>query len=195
MNRRSVLSAVLLSAVVVASCGSDDAGHSASASTIAISPDASFNSADVMFAQGMIPHHEQAIEMADIALDPTVGAGATVTDLASRIKAGQDPEIEQMTTWLGDWGQPLAMDMSDGHTMAGMEGMLTADELDALADLRGTEFDRAWMEGMIRHHEGAIVMADEVTANGKDAGVRALAAQIVTAQRAEIDEMRALLGS
>jgi uncharacterized protein (DUF305 family) len=79
--------------------------------------------------------------------------------------------------------------------MAGMEGMLTADELDALADLRGTEFDRAWMEGMIRHHEGAIVMADEVTANGKDAGVRALAAQIITAQRAEIDEMRALLGS
>jgi uncharacterized protein (DUF305 family) len=191
--RRSIVLAAVLAVVALPACGTDSAGDSASA--VSISPDATFNTADVMFAQGMIPHHEQAIEMADIALDPTVGAGADVIDLATRIKAAQDPEVAQMTTWLTEWGQPLAMDMSDGHTLAGMEGMLTADEMDALAELRGADFDRAWMEGMIRHHEGAIVMADEVTAKGKDPGVRALAAAIITAQRAEIDEMRALLGS
>ena len=64
-------------------------------------PEAAFNAADVMFAQGMIPHHQQAIEMADMALDPSVGAGPEVVDLAARIKAGQDPEIDQMTALLG----------------------------------------------------------------------------------------------
>ncbi len=193
MNVRSIVVSALAGIVLLSACGSDDAGHSES--TVSISPDAPFNSADVMFAQGMIPHHEQAIEMADIALDPTVGAGAEVLDLATRIKGAQDPEVVQMTNWLTAWGQPLAMDMSDGHTMAGMEGMLTADELDALGELRGAEFDTAWMDGMIRHHEGAIVMADDVIANGKDADVKTLAEAIITAQRAEIDEMRALLGS
>jgi hypothetical protein len=65
-----------------------------------------FNDADVTFAQGMIPHHQQAIEMADIALDPATGASAQVRDLATRIKAGQDPEIQLMTGWLAAWGQP-----------------------------------------------------------------------------------------
>lgn len=201
MARRSqFVASVFVGALVLggvtslSACGSDD-GHSSASSAISVSPDAAFNAADVMFAQGMIPHHEQAIEMADIALDPTVGAGPEVLDLATRIKAAQDPEVDQMTTWLTDWGQPLTMDMSDGHTMAGMEGMLTADELDALGELRGAEFDRAWMEGMIRHHEGAIVMADEVIANGKHPDVQTLAGAIITAQRAEIDEMRALIGS
>lgn len=195
MARRSLIASALAGAfagaLVLGACGSDDGSGSATT----VSPDAPFNSADVMFAQGMIPHHEQAIEMADIALDPTVGAGPEVLDLATRIKAAQDPEVAQMTAWLLDWGQPIAMDMSDGHTMAGMEGMLTADEMDALGELRGAEFDTAWLEGMIRHHEGAIVMADEVIANGKSPDVQALAAAIISAQRAEIDEMRALQGS
>ena len=193
MDVRSIIVSAIAGIAVLSACGSDDAGPSES--TVSISPDAAFNSADVMFAQGMIPHHEQAIEMADIALDPTVGAGAEVLDLATRIKAAQDPEVVQMTNWLTEWGQPLAMDVSDGHTMAGMEGMLTADELDTLGELRGTAFDSAWMEGMIRHHEGAVVMADEVIVNGKSPDVKALAGEIITAQRAEIDEMRALLGS
>jgi len=148
-----------------------------------------------MFAQGMIPHHQQAIEMADMALDPAVGAGPEVLDLATRIKAGQDPEIAQMTTWLADWDQPKAMDLSDGHEMDGMDGMLSADEMKDLAALRGAEFDTAWMEGMIRHHEGAITMAEDVAAKGKQPEVKTLAEQIVAAQRAEIDEMRALLDS
>jgi uncharacterized protein (DUF305 family) len=190
---RTIVVSVVTGVVLLAACGSDHGGHSAA--SVEVSPDAAFNAADVMFAQGMIPHHQQAIEMADMALDPAVGAGPEVLDLATRIKAGQDPEIAQMTTWLKDWDQPMAMDMSDGHGMDGMDGMLSADEMKELAALRGAEFDTAWMEGMIRHHEGAITMAKEVAAKGELPKVKTLAEQIVAAQRAEIDEMRALLDS
>jgi uncharacterized protein (DUF305 family) len=190
---RTIVVSVVSGVVLLAACGSDHGGHSAA--SVEVSPDAAFNAADVMFAQGMIPHHQQAIEMADMALDPAVGAGPAVLDLATRIKAGQDPEIAQMTTWLADWDQPTAMDLSDGHTMDGMDGMLSADEMKDLAALSGAEFDTAWMEGMIRHHEGAITMAEDVAAKGKQPEVKTLAEQIVAAQRAEIDEMRALLDS
>jgi uncharacterized protein (DUF305 family) len=190
---RTIVVSVVTGVVLLAACGSDHGGHSAA--SVEVSPDAAFNAADVMFAQGMIPHHQQAIEMADMALDPAVGAGPEVLDLATRIKAGQDPEIAQMTTWLKDWDQPMAMDMSDGHGMDGMDGMLSADEMKELAALRGAEFHTAWMEGMIRHHEGAITMAEDVAAKGKQPKVKTLAEQIVAAQRAEIDEMRALLDS
>ena len=193
MRLRTIVVSVVSGVVLLAACGSDHGGHSAA--SVEVSPDAAFNAADVMFAQGMIPHHQQAIEMADMALDPAVGAGPEVLDLATRIKAGQDPEIAQMTTWLADWDQPKAMDLSDGHTMDGMDGMLSADEMKELAALRGAEFDTAWMEGMIRHHEGAITMAEDVAAKGKQPEVKTLAEQIVAAQRAEIDEMRALLDS
>ena len=193
MRVRTIVVSVMSGVVLLAACGSDHGGHSAA--SVEVSPDAAFNTADVMFAQGMIPHHQQAIEMADMALDPAVGAGPAVLDLATRIKAGQDPEIAQMTTWLADWDQPTAMDLSDGHTMDGMDGMLSADEMEDLAALRGAEFDTAWMEGMIRHHEGAITMAEDVAAKGKQPEVKTLAEQIVAAQRAEIDEMRALLDS
>lgn len=193
MRLRTIVESIVSGVVLLAACGSDHGGHAAA--SVEVSPDAAFNAADVMFAQGMIPHHQQAIEMADMALDPAVGAGPDVLDLATRIKAGQDPEIAQMTTWLKDWGQPMAMDTSDGHTMDGMDGMLSPDEMKDLGALRGAEFDTAWMEGMIRHHEGAITMAEDVAAKGEQPEVKALAEQIVAAQRAEIDEMRALLGS
>jgi uncharacterized protein (DUF305 family) len=193
MRLRTIVVSVVSGAALLAACGSDHGAHSAA--SVEVSADAAFNAADVMFAQGMIPHHQQAIEMADMALDPAVGAGPEVLDLAARIKAGQDPEIAQMTTWLKDWDQPMAMDMSDGHMMDGMDGMLSPDEMKDLAALRGAEFDTAWMEGMIRHHEGAITMAEAVAAKGELPAVKALAEQIVAAQRAEIDEMRALLGS
>lgn len=193
MRLRTIVVSVVSGAALLAACGSDHGGHSAA--SVEVSADAAFNAADVMFAQGMIPHHQQAIEMADMALDPAAGAGPEVLDLATRIKAGQDPEIAQMTTWLKDWDQPMAMDMSDGHMMDGMDGMLSPDEMKDLAALRGAEFDTAWMEGMIRHHEGAITMAEAVAAEGELPAVKALAEQIVAAQRAEIDEMRALLGS
>jgi len=152
-----------------------------------------FNDDDVMFAQMMIPHHEQAIEMSDIALDPTVGASDVVKSLATRIKGAQDPEINTMKGFLTSWNKPLTMDTSMDHGDM-MSGMLSADELTELSTLRGTEFDRAWMSGMIKHHEGAIEMAADVLKDGKNVAVRTLANTITSGQDAEITEMKELLG-
>ena len=172
-------------------CGSD--GTSSSDTTAVSETNVSeFNDADVMFAQMMIPHHEKAIEMSDIALDPTVGASDEVRSLAQDIKAAQDPEIAQMTAWLEAWGQPTAMDSSMDHSSM-MSGMLTVEEITALGSLRGSEFDTAWIQAMIKHHEGAIQMAQDVETDGINTEVKTLAAAIITAQQAEIDAMKALL--
>lgn len=133
--------------------------------------------------------------MAEIALDPAVGAGAEVTDLATRIRAAQDPEIETMRGWLSAWGEDEMADMSDDHDAHGMEGMMSADEMAELETLNGGEFDRAWMEMMIRHHQGAITMSQTEKQDGSLAEVKALADTIIAAQQKEIDEMQGLLGT
>jgi uncharacterized protein (DUF305 family) len=187
----------------LAACGSDDSPSADTAATettaAAEAPNsttaanAALNDADIEFAQGMIAHHEQAVEMAEIALDPNRQAGAEVTDLATRIQAAQEPEIEQMTAWLTAAGESITMDMSEGHDMSSMEGMMTAEQMDALAVATGTEFDTMWLEMMIAHHEGAISQSQTVKANGSNPDVLALADQIIAAQQGEIAEMQALL--
>lgn len=197
MRLRSLAAPVLAVSLTatLAACGSDDA---ATTDSVAVADDApvgevTLNDADVEFAQGMIAHHEQAIEMAEIALDPAAGASADVVDLATRIQAAQDPEVELMTAWLTAAGESIAMDTSDGHDMSSMEGMMTADQMDAMAAMTGADFDRTWLEMMIAHHEGAISQSETVKANGSNADVLLLADQIITAQQAEITEMQALL--
>lgn len=150
-----------------------------------------FNDDDVMFAQMMIPHHEQAVELADLALDPARGAGADVLRLAAQIKAAQAPELEEIKSLLASWGESEAM----GHNMgrAGKSGMLSDREVTRLGELTGADFDKAWLDGMIGHHEGAIRMAEDVVDRGVDADLRALASAIIDAQQAEVDEMKALL--
>ncbi len=141
----------------------------------------------------MIAHHEQAIEMAEIALDPNVGASTDVRDLATRIKDAQDPEVTLMTGWLDDAGEPVTMDASEGHDMSAMDGMMTAEQMDTMAAMTGPDFDQMWLEMMIAHHQGAISQSQTVKADGSNADVRTLADQIITAQQAEIAEMQALL--
>lgn len=188
----------------LAACGSGDSSTTNSSPTNAPSVDSSngsvasvasvaLNAADIEFAQGMIAHHEQAIEMAEIALDPNLGASADVVDLATRIKGAQDPEVELMTGWLTAAGEPVAMDESDGHDMSSMEGMMTAEQMDTMAAKTGPDFDRMWLEMMIAHHEGAISQSRTVKANGSNADVLALADTIINAQQDEITEMQALL--
>ena len=145
----AIIVTVSVAAVGLAACGSDDAASTSSSPTpeqtsdVAVSiPDvAAFNAADVEFAQGMIPHHEQAIAMAEIALDPTVEAGPEVRDLATRVKGAQDPEIESMTAWLTTWGEPMQMNTSDGHDMSAMDGMMSVEEMGSLGMMKGAEFD------------------------------------------------------
>ena len=179
----------VVAAFALASCGGSSNSEPADTSAVV---SADFNDGDVMFAQMMIPHHEQAIEMSDIALDPTVMAGNEVKKLATQIKGAQDPEIQKMTQFLTDWKQSLSMDSSMDHSDM-MSGMLTAEQLAKLSTLRGAEFDREWMLAMIAHHEGAIDMAKAVLTDGKNGAVRDLANAIITAQDAEITEMKALV--
>ena len=171
-----------VAALVIAACGS---GSSDTASP-------AFNDDDVMFAQMMIPHHEQAIELADIALDPAVGASDDVRKLATDIKSAQDPEIERMTSLLTSWEQPLTADPSVDHGSM-MKGMLTVEELDALGTLVGAEFDRAWLEAMIAHHEGAVGMATEVRETGINPDIAELADDVATTQSSEIQLMTSLV--
>lgn len=201
LRRLAAPTIALALTATLAACGSDDS--SSADTTVAAATEAptaagasvTLNDADVEFAQGMIAHHEQAVEMAEIALDPNAGAGAEVTDLATRIQAAQEPEIEQMTAWLTAAGESTTMDLSDGHDMSEMEGMMSAEQMDALVVATGPEFDQMWLEMMIVHHEGAISQSETVKADGSNSDVLLLADQIITAQQGEIAEMQALLGS
>ena len=181
---------------LLSACGSD---HSAPPSA-AISG-SSGRAADIAFAQLMIPHHRQAIEMADLA--PTRASSPQVKALAAQIKAAQDPEIAQMTVWLKSWGAPSAMPGSDSSGMPGddhssmdmggvpVSGMMSAQTMDELEAATGQEFDRLWQQYMIGHHRGAIEMANQVLKASQDDAVKKLAQQIITAQQAEIDTMTA----
>lgn len=153
----------------------------------------------------MIPHHEQAVEMADLALAESAGASASVVALAEQIKKAQDPEIEQMTGWLQDWGAPVTMpgtdssDMADmdhgGHDMGGitMSGMVSAEDMQALSEASGQEFDILWMQAMIAHHEGAVVMAEQVKESTDNPEVEKLANEVIRTQTKEIQMMQAYL--
>ena len=176
MKRGFVFSA-LLAVTLLSGCGQSSTSETAD-----------FNDADVMFAQMMIPHHEQAIEMSEIALDPASGASAAIQDLAIRIRDAQDPEIEMMKGFLATWGAPLNPEDGMDHSSM-MEGMLTVEELDELAGLQGPEFDVRWAQAMIAHHKGAVAMAEDVLADGKNAETRKLAEEIIANQQSEIDEL------
>jgi uncharacterized protein (DUF305 family) len=155
------------------------------------STEADHNQADVTFAQMMIPHHAQAVEMSGIILAKP-GMPAGLTALATRIKAAQAPEIEQMTGWLTGWNVPTMMADHSGH---GMSGMVDDAGIDKLTSATGTEAARLFLEQMIGHHEGAIDMAQQEISAGKFPEAVKLGHDIVDAQQAEITQMKQLLAS
>ncbi|HSU48195.1 MAG TPA: DUF305 domain-containing protein [Arthrobacter sp.] len=152
---------------------------------------ADHNQADIMFAQMMIPHHAQAVEMSGIILAKP-GMPAEVTALATKIKAAQAPEIEQMTGWLTGWNVPTMM--SD-HSVHGMSGMVDDDGIGKLKSATGTEAARLFLEQMTGHHEGAIDMAQQEISAGKFPDAMKLGRDIVAAQQAEITQMKQLLST
>lgn len=188
-------------AALVVGCGSDHSSGHGSADEKAPSGSTAtgaLSDREVEFAQGMIAHHAQAIEMADTALDPARGASTEVMDLARRVKAAQDPEIALMMGWLGMSGDSMDMDSmdghhTDGHDMESMEGMMSDEQMESMSKATGADFDRLWLELMILHHRGAVAESEQVKADGSNADVQALADQIIAAQQAEIAEMEALL--
>ncbi|WP_226435795.1 DUF305 domain-containing protein [Rhodococcus yananensis] len=179
-------------------CGDSETDATVATSTVTseadVTTEAAHNDADVMFAQMMLPHHVQALEMSDLILADD-GVPAEVRDLAEQIKAAQGPEIAQLEDWLGRWDVPV--DTSAGHhdmpDSAGMAGMLSDDELQALADAEGTEAARMFLEQMIVHHEGAVVMAQTQIDEGRFPDAVAMAHVIVDTQQQEIDTMHRML--
>ncbi|BBE48903.1 MULTISPECIES: DUF305 domain-containing protein [Rhodococcus] len=201
------LAAAAASAFLVVGCSDNTTdssmdGHSmgsmssaSPASSASASSSAQFNDADVMFAQMMYPHHAQAVQMADMANGRT--DNPDVLSLASAIAAAQQPEMDQMTAWLTEWGQPAPS--ADMGQMGGMDhssgsGMMTTQDMDALRAASGPEFDRQWLTMMIAHHTGAIEMANTEIADGTDPDAQEMARTIVATQQQEIDTMQRLLG-
>ena len=194
----TVAATVLLTGCASSSMSSAEmpAGHSSSSGAVV----ATGSDADVTFAQLMISHHEQAVQMADMALQQSTSA--EVTDLATQIKAAQDPEIGQMRGWLQQWGAPEQMDGMDGMDHGDMDmggqsagGMMSDADMGALGGASGADFDRMWLTMMIAHHEGAIKMAEQVKAESTNPDVIALADAIVAGQKKEIDTMQQLLNN
>ena len=174
------------------------AGHSpASSATAAPSTTAAaeaHNDADVMFAQHMIPHHTQAIEMSDTLLAKQ-GIDPRVTELANQIKAAQGPEIQQMQGWLTQWGAPSIPPTSGHGDMPGMSGIMSEQDMTALKDAKGVDATKLFLTQMIAHHEGAITMAQSEIKDGQYPPAVEMARAIVTTQQQEIDTMKGLLAS
>ena len=197
--------ALVAGTLLLAGCAddsSDAAGHgsmmsdgssSASSST---SAEADHNDADVSFASGMIPHHESAITMAQMA--QAQAADPRVKDLAARIEAAQTPEIETMSGWLADWGAAASSSATDdgmgGMDHGGMDdGNMGEMDTGGLGGMSGAEFDRTFLTMMIEHHRSAVQMAETEAADGQNTDAIALAESIRDSQTAEIAEMQQLL--
>lgn len=183
-------SAVLI--LALSACGSGDDSHSTmsgAGTTSSSTAEGATTSAtgDVEFAQMMIPHHEQAVEMADLALANDT-ASPEVKALAGQIKAAQDPEIQTMQGWLAQWGA------SEGSGQMDHGGMMSDDQMSSLMGISGTEFDQMWLTMMIEHHEGAIEMAQDVLDTTSNPEVEQLATAVVEGQEKEIATMQGMLG-
>jgi uncharacterized protein (DUF305 family) len=154
-----------------------------------------FTPADVRFMQGMIGHHAQALEMT--ALLPQRTSREDMRLLARRIELSQEDEIEMMRDWLRSRGQPVPDPHAHhAHGAELMPGMLTSAEMERLRAARGAEFDRLFLQFMIKHHEGALVMVEELfrtPGGGQEPEIFAFASDVDADQRMEIDRMTALL--
>jgi uncharacterized protein (DUF305 family) len=263
MKRKTLAvgAASLAALVTVGACSNTSTTQGTVSSSSVSAPSASateaHNQADAMFTQHMIPHHQQAIEMSDMLLGKQ-GIDPRVLDLAKQIKAAQAPEIEQMQTWLTQWGMPTmpmmpGMDMP-GHSgmpsasgtpsesgaptrsmmpgmpgmsdmpgmpsasttpsetgtppgqsmmpgmpgmggMPGMDGMMSDEDMAALQNARGVEAAKLYLTQMVKHHQGAIAMAQNEIKDGQYPDTIALAHSIVTSQQQEIDTMNKILAS
>ncbi|WP_035924151.1 DUF305 domain-containing protein [Kocuria rosea] len=216
MKRSTTLTTLALaSALALAGCGTSGAQEGAGTDAETAAPAASapaatstgaasgepiaaeHNDADVMFAQMMLPHHEQAVEMSEMLLAKD-DVPAEVAEFAQGVIDAQGPEIERMNDMLTAWeAEPLAdaedMDGMDHGSGAGMSGMMSEEDMSALEDAQGTGAAQLYLEQMTVHHEGAVEMAQEQIEQGQNPQAVELARQVVADQEAEIAEMEQML--
>lgn len=141
---------------------------------------------EAMFLQMMIPHHQQAIVISDLAI--AISENENILKLANQIKGAQAPEIARMKSWL----KAAGLGEGPGHSMHAMAGMLSDSELQQLESSTGKEFDRQFLSGMIAHHEGAVAMVGMIE-NSSDSKLRDFGKQISRSQTDEIEVMKQLL--
>ncbi|UDY24013.1 DUF305 domain-containing protein [Nocardioides sp. Kera G14] len=180
-------------------CGSDNSDSGmAMDGTSAPAADTGHNEADVSFATEMIQHHKQALDMVEMTsgrqLDPAVRT------LADDIKAAQAPEIQTMNGWLSSWGTstPSASashDMGDMGDMESMPGMMTDDEMSSLEKAPDADFQKMWLQMMVKHHQGAVQMAQTEQNGGEYQPAVDLAGKIIADQNKEIATMTQLIAS
>ena len=198
----------LASALLLGACGGADSGSASmpgmqsGAPVAGAGQQAGHNPDDVAFVQQMIPHHTEAVDMAKLVASRS--KNPQFIDLASRIEKGLDPGIQQMQGWLTAWNASMpgmsssSMPGMSGDSMPGMSGgsmpgMMSAGEMKQLEQAKGAEFDKMWVDMMIKHHQGAIDMAKTELTKGSSTDAKALAQKIIDAQQAEITEMQGLL--
>ena len=217
MKRTLVLSALAVaSTLALAACGEATESGNTDATTSATSTatttaettetttatteadgeiSADYNDADIMFAQMMIPHHQQAVEMSEMLLAKE-GIPAQVVEFAQGVIDAQGPEIDRMNAMLEVWGQQPVTDsggMGTMDEMGGMSGMMSQEDMTALEEAQGTEVARLYLEQMTAHHEGAVDMARDEVADGQNPHAITLAEQIINDQEAEIAQMQQML--
>ncbi|AGP52733.1 DUF305 domain-containing protein [Streptomyces rapamycinicus] len=206
-RRLALVGAVAAGGLLLAGCGGNDdmkgmdhtgAKESATSKATAGSAAGAFNDADVSFAQMMIPHHEQALEMAGLADDRA--SNARIKSLAGQIEKAQDPEIVTLKSWLKGWGEPEKAfsdempGMNHGaNGKSAMGGMMSEEDMRKLEAAKGPAFDRAFASMMIDHHKGAIAMAKDEKKNGRNAKAKKLADDVVKNQSTEVATLRTLL--
>lgn len=184
-SKTKLLFALVLSLFALTGCSSAHSSDSHSDGNVDYSV---YNADAIMFAQMMIPHHDQALVLSDLALKKS--ANADIMALAKQISLEQGPEIVQMTSWLEASGAgPGDMAAHAGH----MDGMLSAEQMAEIEAASGTDFDRLFLEGMRAHHEGAVAMTKSLIENNPNAEVAALARQIIENQTQEIQFINELL--
>lgn len=181
---------------------SSQTSAAAAPSTTSGQTEQAHNDADVTFAQGMIPHHQQAVEMSDMLLGKQ-GIDPAVMTLANEIKAAQGPEIEKMRGWLSDWkvstpsSEMPAMSEMPGHDMSSMGGggMMSEQDMAALQNAQGVAASKLFLTQMIEHHKGAIAMARTEVDSGQFPAATEMARSIIASQQQEIDSMESMLAS
>jgi uncharacterized protein (DUF305 family) len=203
-----ILAGTAVAGLVLTGCGG---GTAATGSTrpgpASAAAQGAHNDADVEFAQGMVLHHRQAVEMAELAAGRT--QNPQILHLSARIDGAQEPEIQTMTGWLRRWGAEVPAAAARDADMAGIDhsgmvhggsggmqdmgGMMTPEQMQALEQAHGAAFDRVFLQMMVEHHEGAVQMAQTELAEGADTAAKQLAQTITDVQRSEVAEMGTLL--
>ncbi|MFJ8108088.1 DUF305 domain-containing protein [Streptomyces sp. NPDC096132] len=197
VRRSAAVGVVAAGALFLSACGDDGddmsgMNHgSGNNSATAEAGSSSFNDADVTFAQMMIPHHEQALEMAELA--DGRASDSEVKGIVAKIEQAQDPEIKTMRGWLKSWNKPTAAESMPGMDHGSGGGMMSDADMEHLEGMKGAEFDKMFAEMMIEHHNGAISMAEDEQKNGKNTDAVKMADDIVEGQSAEVKQLQSIL--